>query len=125
MQGQLFFDSIYDAMGSAILAAGGYKKVAGKLWPSLKSETAYARLKNALDETKAEKLALCEVMNILRMAAENGDSSVLSYVAGEFGFGLVEVNPKDEAVELQRQIADGMDALNKRFARLERVQGRK
>jgi hypothetical protein len=45
-------------------------------------------------------------------------------MASEFGFGLVEVNPKDEAVELQRQIAEGMGTLNKWFARLERLQGR-
>lgn len=125
MQSELFFDSIYDAMGSAILAAGGYKKVAGLLWPSLKSETAYARLKNALDETKAEKLALCEVMNIMRMAADNGDSSAIRYIASEFGFGLVEIDPKEEGDEIQRQIAEGIDALNKRFARLERLQGRR
>lgn len=124
MQAELFFDSIYDAVGSAIMAAGGYKKVAGALWPSLKSETAYARLKNALDDSKAEKLSLCEVMTILRMAADNGDASVIRYIAGEFGFGLVEVDPKEETAELQRQIADGLDALNKRMARLERLKER-
>lgn len=104
--------------------AGGYKKIAGALWPSLKSETAYARLKNALEETKAEKLALCEVMTIMRMARDNGDTSALRYIATELGFGLIEVDPKEEADDLTRQIAQSLDGINKRMARLEKLRER-
>src|SRR5688500_2959577 len=44
-QTKLFYDSVDDAIATTIMAIGGYKKVAVELWPSMKMESAYARLK--------------------------------------------------------------------------------
>lgn len=97
MQTELFHDSIYDALGSAVKAAGGWKVVAGKLWPGMEPASAYAKLKACLDVKEREKLALHEFMAILQIAREKADLSVLQYLCAELSCAPpVALAPKDE-----------------------------
>jgi hypothetical protein len=53
MQQDLWHDTIFDALGAAVQAAGGAKKVAAKLWPALDTTSANARLRAGLNPDHA------------------------------------------------------------------------
>lgn len=104
MSGQqmLFYDSAEQAVENAIqLSAKGFKAVAAALWPSLKQETAYARLKASLNPDKSEKLTLDEIAFICRFT---GRADPLFYLADELNFMRPEpLVPRDEAAHLLEQ----------------------
>lgn len=123
-QGALFHDSIQDAVGSVVRSLGGKKKVAPLLWPHVKPETAYTRLAHCLAEGYDEKLSPEELQFIASKGREIGDHSIMQYLAGELGYAIVPIDPKDEADELRREIRDGLAALNRKVERLERAEDR-
>jgi hypothetical protein len=88
MQTALWHDTIFDALGGAVQAAGGAKKVAGKLWPTLDSTSATARLRACLNPDHAQKLCPAELLMIARLAREVGDSSVMEFLARELGYEI-------------------------------------
>lgn len=90
----LWHDSFEEAIGAAISAAGGTKRVAEILWPALKRETAYTRLKHCLDPEKADKLSLGELLMIARLAREHGDHSIARYFGRDVGY---EIKPLADA----------------------------
>ena len=102
MQQDLWHDTIFDALGAAVQAAGGAKKVASKLWPSLDSTSANARLRAGLNPDHAQKLCLLEVLMILRLAMEAGDSSVMQYLARELGCELKVLSPAEAKKRAKR-----------------------
>lgn len=122
-QAALFHDSIHDAVGAVVAALGGKKKVATKLWPHLKPETAYTRLAHCLSEEFPEKLAPEELLFLARAGREVGCHSVMSYLAAECGYAPPQpVDPTSEAESLRREIRDGLAALNRMCERLEKTE---
>lgn len=102
MQQDLWHDTIFDALGAAVQAAGGAKKVASKLWPALDSTSANARLRAGLNPEHAQKLCLLEVLMILRLAMEAGDASVMQYLARELGCELKVLSPGEAKKRAKR-----------------------
>lgn len=102
MQQVLWHDTIFDALGAAVQAAGGAKKIAGKLWPALDSTSATARLRAGLNPEHAQKLCLLEVQMILRLAMEAGNASVMEYLARELGFELKVLSPAEAKKRARR-----------------------
>jgi hypothetical protein len=121
-QSQLWYDSIFDAVGAAVQAAGGAKKVAGKLWPALGSDVGTARLRSGLNPDHAQKLCFSEFVMIARLAREAGDHSLMRYLGAELGYEVNPVHPIDESEQLRRDIRDGLNSLNQRLERLERIE---
>lgn len=104
-QTSLFFESIADAIDGAIRATGGYKQVALDLWPSLKLDTAYARLKAALNPDKHEKLSPEELVWLLRRARDKGQHGAFYWLCDELGYTRpAPVEPADAVAETQRQL---------------------
>lgn len=102
----LWHDSIEDAIGTAVQALGGAKIVAAMLWPvaaRAKPETAYFRLKHALNPEKAEKLSPDEVMAIARAAAGIGDHSIMQYLGRELGYQVEPVPPGEAKRRARKQ----------------------
>ncbi len=99
---QLWYDSMEEAVGAAVSALGGAKKVVTWLWPALaeqKPETAYTRLKHCLNPEKSEKLSLDELMLIARKAREVGEHAI----ARRFGYDAgYEFSPLDPAESERR-----------------------
>lgn len=91
-QEQLWHDTIFDALGAAVQAAGGVKKVAGSLWPTLDSTSAQARLRAGLNPDHAQKLCLQEKMMIQRLAKDAGDNSVMEFEARHLGYEVVALS---------------------------------
>jgi hypothetical protein len=123
-QPALFHDSIFDALGTAVQAAGGVKKVSAALWPTLDTASATARLRGALNPDHAQKLCPLEVLAIGRLAKAAGEHSVMRYLAAEWGYAEPQpIEPADQAQQLDTEIRDLLLAVNTRLARRERIAG--
>jgi hypothetical protein len=121
-QNKLFFDTVYDAIGSDILAAGGYKHVAGKLWPNMKPISSYARLKACLEEHKDEKLDPEEVHAVAKMAkAKVGSSAYLQYTGQECDCRYEDIEPEDELTSLLRSYLRDEDQQTKKKDRIDKL----
>lgn len=116
-QQALFHDSIFDALGADIAAAGGFKAVASKLWPSKDLTAAANVLRNAVNPEQAHKICPDEVMQIKRLAKEAGSFATVNYESQQLSFRVEWITPEDELSELQRRIADGMELLQREIKR--------
>jgi hypothetical protein len=83
MQQVLWHDTLDDATGAAVQAAGGVKKVAGKLWPALDSETGSAKLRACLNPEQAQKLSLAEWLLIGKLSREAGSNDLMEFLGRE------------------------------------------
>lgn len=99
LQTALWHDTIWDAIGAAVQAAGGVKKVAGRLWPSLDTTSAAARLRAALNPEHAQKLAPDELLLIGNLARESGDHSLMSFFARELAYKAPEPLEPEQAAQ--------------------------
>lgn len=106
-QSALWDDTIFDALGSAVKAAGGAKRVAGKLWPTLDQTTASSRLRGCLNPEHAQKLCPAELLALGALAKEAGDTSIMDFFAREWGFDVKPLTPADakKRARLAREIA--------------------
>lgn len=121
-QARLFYEDIYDAIGTTIMALGGYKKVGYLLWPNMKMDSAYARLKNCLDASKAEKLAPDELSTIIREGRKIGCHAIPEFISDDAGYERpVTKNPEDEIAELQREFIASVKKQEQIAERIERV----
>ena len=123
MTGQtpLWYDTDADAINAAIQHSGkSAKAVASALWPSMKMDSAYARLKNALRSDKDEKLSFAEVIFICR---ETGNFDPILYACDELSLHRPVIKaPADEQQELLSTIQRQQQQLLQTMARFERQQ---
>jgi hypothetical protein len=124
MQAQLFHDTIFDAIGADIAAAGGFKIVAGHLWPSESPQTAATKLRNAINPEQAQKLCPQEVMAIKRLAKEQGSFATVNYEAQSLGFQVEWITPEDEKARLQREFIEGTKRLERVLKQIGEVDAR-
>jgi hypothetical protein len=105
-QSSLFHDTIYDALGADIAAAGGFKVVAGKLWPT--DANGSAKLRNSINPDQPHKLCADEVLAIKKLAYEHGSTATVD----------------DEAAKLDREIRDLLECVNRKLDRKARADER-
>lgn len=115
MQQDLWHDTIFDALGAAVQAAGGAKRIAGKLWPALDSASATARLRGCLNPEHAQKLCPAELLMLARLARDAGDNSVMEFLARDLGY---EIKPLAPAEAKKRAKKARVSALLAELARL-------
>jgi hypothetical protein len=123
-QSQLFYETCYDAIGADIAAAGGFKVVAGKLWPSEPTTTATQKLRNCLNVDQPHKLSPDEVLQIKRLAYEVGSTATVDYEAQQLGYVCTWVDPEDQAEQLGREIRDLLEAVNRKLDRKAKAEER-
>jgi hypothetical protein len=116
-QAELFHDTIYDALGADISAIGGFKVVAGKLWPAENPTTAATKLRNAINPDQAQKLCPDEILRVKRLAKEVGSYATVTYEARELGFDFAWIQPEDEAARIQRRATELMEQLTRELKR--------
>lgn len=87
-QNTLWFDVILDAVGGCVQAAGGVKRVASKLWPTLSQSSAEARLRCCLNPDHAQKLDPDELLAIALLGREVGCFTIMEFMARELGCEL-------------------------------------
>jgi hypothetical protein len=123
-QSVLWHDTIYDALGADIAAAGGFKVVAAKLWPTESSSTVAQKLRNAINTDQPHKLCPDEVLAIKKLAYEHGSTATIDYEAQQLGFQPTWIDPQDEADELRRDVRDLLATVNRKLDRIERADER-
>ena len=123
-QSSLFYETIYDALGADIAAAGGFKVVAGKLWPAESPATSTQKLRNTLNLDQPHKLCPDEVLQIKRLAYEHGSTATVDYEAQQLGYQTVWVDPSDEADALRREVRDLLASVTKKLDRIEKADER-
>ncbi len=114
-QTSFLHDTIFDALGAAAEGAGGKKRVASKLWPTLDSTSAAMRLRAGLNVDHAQKLGPDEFVAIAKLGKEAGDHSVMEFLARELGY---EVKPLATSEAKKRANAARLKALAEEQLRL-------
>jgi hypothetical protein len=120
-QTALFHDTIFDALGADIAAAGGFKVVAGKLWPSENPTTAATKLRNAVNPEQAQKLCPDEVIQIKRLAKEVGSIATINYESQQLGYSIQWIEPEDELERIERENNELLKSIAKRMERAEQL----
>jgi hypothetical protein len=116
------FESINDALQSAVNALGGYKKVGPMLRPELPIDQAAGWLRDCLNPARRERLAPEQVMLVLRKAREAGYHAAMQFVAFDTGYKATPVDPVSQVEELQERFCDSVQALSQMASKLERMQ---
>jgi hypothetical protein len=116
-QQQLFYDTIFDALGADIAACGGIKVVAGKLWESESVTSGSQKLRNALNPEQPHKLCPTEVLMIKHMAKAVGSFATVNYEARELAFDVTWIRPEDEAERIHQRAVKAMEELQKELRR--------
>jgi hypothetical protein len=101
-QSKLWCDTVFDALGAAVQAAGGTKRVAARLWPTLDSTSATARLRSSLNTEHAQKLDPDEFLAIARMGKEVGENSVMEFLGRELGYEIKSLAPVEAKKRAKR-----------------------
>lgn len=121
--GRLFYEDEFDALQTMVGESGkGFKACAAFLWPDLKPETRYAKLKDCLETNGTERLKFGQVLALMTFC-ERYDP--LLYMCDE----TLHARPdrktvEDESVKLVEVIGHAATSLNKAMAQLARLQGR-
>ncbi len=116
------FESINDALSSAVTALGGFKKVGPMLRPELQIEQAGGWLRGCLNIGRREKLSPEQVMLILRTARQAGYHAAMNFVAFDAGYKASPVDPQTQEAELQEKFIDAVEGLSAIQAQLQRIQ---
>jgi hypothetical protein len=111
-------------LGADIAAAGGFKIVAGKLWPAESPTTAATKLRNAVNPEQAQKLCPEEVMQIKRVAHESDSHATITYEAQQLGYALTWIDPENELARIEHENNDLLRALTKRLDRADELRSK-
>jgi len=117
-----FYDDHFAALRRAIEDGQGYKKTAAHLWPAMKPESAYARLKNCVqgaDGHSEQKLDLHEVLVLCQF---NGRFDPLYWLCDESLHARpMQRKAEDVAKTIAAQIDDSVMSLTRLMTRLEAI----
>lgn len=121
-QNQLFVEDEDDAFDAAIRFLGGYKSVACWLWPHLKPETAYARLKACFNDAKDERLSWVDGRRVMQRAREKGCHILMYHLCDELLYERPRTVTKEKIeAELHDEadvLLERMEAVTERWRRL-------
>lgn len=123
-QQALFHETVFDALGADISASGGFKVVAGKLWPTESPTTAAAKLRNAINPEQPHKLSPDEVLAIKRLAKEHGSFATVNFEAQELGYTPTWIDPEDELERIERENNELLKQLLRRQERAESLRAK-
>ncbi|URF05462.1 hypothetical protein [Cupriavidus campinensis] len=106
MQEKLFYESVYEAIGEVVRAAGGTKKVGAMLWPEKSADAAGAMLKDCLNPDRREKLDPEQVAFIRRLGRQIGCHALMNFEAQDSGYERPKpLNSEEQARRLVDVIA--------------------
>ena len=121
-QGALaIFEDDLDAIRDAVRVLGGTKIVGHLLRPDIAPDHAGAWLKDCLNAERREKLAMSQIIKVLRMAHDVGYHAPAQYLAAEMGYTEQAIEPGDEIAALQRPACDAVSSQKHLIERMERL----
>lgn len=122
-QQSLFYEDIFEALRTDVMALGGSKRVGAMLWPEKTVDKAAELLSNCLNRDRAEKLDLEQTLLIKRAAKEVGSYATLFFECDDAGFTRPHpIEPEDEAAKLQREFIEAAKGMERLAGRIERLQ---
>lgn len=121
--GDLFVESIDDALRDAVRAAGGAKAVGATLFPSKGVEAAGRYLLDCLNPSRAEHLTPEQMLHVLRIARDAGYHGAKHWLDAAAGYAPTPpVDRDDQRAELARTIAAAGETLRRAVAALDRIE---
>lgn len=117
-----FFDSPEDALKAIIQQLGGIKRVGPLLFPDKSVDAAARYLLDCLNHDRQEKLALTQIMMLLRLAHEAGYHTAYAWLSGEIGYDIKPITRAEEVDRLTSVVEQSTKTLASALATLERLQ---
>ncbi len=117
-----FFDSPEDALKAIIQQLGGIKKVGPLLFPDKSVDAAARYLLDCVNHDRQEKLALTQIMMLLRLAHEAGYHAAYAWLSGEIGYDIKPITRAEEVDRLTSVVEQSTKTLASALATLERLQ---
>jgi hypothetical protein len=103
-----------------VVALGGTKQIAPRLWPDKTIDDARRLLCDCLNDERPAKLDLSQVLFILRLAKDHGVHEGMHFVADSVGYSRpTPVEPEDERATLQREYIEAARQMAKVAQRME------
>lgn len=120
---KLFYDDEFDAISTAIGNSGKpFKLVAAAMFPDMKPDSAYARLKDCCSPTGSQHLTFGQVIRLMRFC-EAYDP--LMYACDETLHARPDrKDPSDQLVNLVEVIHGASETLNRALKAVEHIQAR-
>ena len=120
---KLFYDDEYDAIATAIGSCGKpFKLVAAHMFPDMKPESAYARLKDCCNPTGTQKLTFGQV---LRLMAFCECYDPLLHACDETLHARPDRKaPEDELVKLTEVVSSAANTLERATRAIEQLKAR-
>ena len=120
---KLFYDDEFDAIASAIGNSGKpFKLVAAHMFPDMKPESAYARLKECCNPGGDQRLTFGQVIRLMQYCEAY---EPLFYACTETHHAQpVRQAPADELVNLAEVIHGAADTMNRALRAIEHIQAR-
>lgn len=120
---KLFYDDEYDAIASAIGNSGKpFKEVAAFMFPDMKPESAYARLKDCCSPTGTQRLSFGQVIRL--MAFCEAYDPLLHACDETLHARPDRKAPEDEAVKLVEVINAAADTMDRAMKAIEHLKAR-
>lgn len=117
-----FFDSPEDALKAIIQQLGGIKRVGPLLFPDKSVDAAARYLLDCVNHDRQEKLALTQIMMLLRLAHEAGYHTAYAWLSGEIGYDIKPITRAEEVDRLTSVVEQSTKTLASALATLERLQ---
>jgi len=120
---KLFYDDEYDAIATAIGSSGKtFKEVAQYMFPDMKSESAYARLKDCCNPTGTQRLSFGQTVRLMSFC-ESYDP--LYYACDDTLHARPDRKaPEDEAVMLVEAINSAAHTMERAMKALDHIKAR-
>jgi len=118
---KLFYDDEHEALQLMVSNSGKtIKEVAHFLWPDMKPDSAYAKLKACLNPKGDEQFKFAQVIALMRFC---NSYEPLEYVCDETMHARpARKAPEDDVVTIAEIIEGAADTMTKAMAQLERLQ---
>lgn len=117
-----FFDSPEDALKAVIQQLGGIKKVGLLLFPDKSVDAAARYLLDCVNHTRQEKLALTQIMMLLRLAHQAGYHTAYAWLSAECGYEIKPITKIEEVDRVTSVVEQSTKTLISALAVLERLQ---
>jgi len=123
MQEKLFYDDEYEALQLTVSASGrSFKEAAQHLFPHMRSESAYARLKSCLNPDRDERLTFGQIIALMQFC---GRFDPLMYACDETLHARPDRKaPEDEEVRLVAAMSEAAAVMHKAMRQIEALQAR-
>lgn len=123
MQAKLFYEDEFEALNLMVSNSGKtIKELAGFLFPHMKPESAYARLKSCLNSEGDQRLTFGQIVAAMKFC---GCYDPLMYACDETLHARPDrKSPEDEEVKIVEAINGAADVMNKAMKQLENLRAR-